>query len=200
MRVTLSLKHGRYTLTDDSGLCFIIKDQNGLLAKFLGSCSIFPAQWLDDRIGQAFIVSDTFARFRSLEDKSPETRWRYGDKNNIMVDTDIEINIEVNDLLYYEYGLAWPANHTNSQSLFDNKFLGVAADNSPTGSTLIPVSTTGLFEFDCELKNYDIGFGVQPASGLQNQKVCWGGDIGYVAHKSSGSTVLIDIRSTIMRR
>jgi hypothetical protein len=92
-------------------------------------------------------------------------RWRYGDTNPVMMPVASQTIIEIGDLLYANNGLALPASDlanqgttAATQEAFHDKFLGVAMQCSPAGSTHpIRVATTGVFEFDCTLSTFELG-------------------------------------------
>jgi hypothetical protein len=147
---------------------------------------------------------------------SDKMRWRYGDTNPVIAAVDASTVIEIGDLVYQETDDARPASmqadqgtKTANQELFGNKFLGVAMQRSRAGETTpIRVATTGVFEFDCASANFELGdmVGVdENAAGtaLLNQQVAKVGLAKYAVgrdakRQSSATTVLIDIRSTVM--
>lgn len=155
---------------------------------------------------------------------SDKMRWRYGDTNPVVAAVDSASVIEIGDLLYLDTDDAKPASamsdlgtDAQNQEGFCNKFLGVAMQRSKSGETTpIRVATKGVFEFDCPSGTFEIGDYVAPdgnadASALLDQQVEKVGvfdagaivakrAIGKVAKRVSAAatTVLVDIRSTVM--
>ncbi len=125
--------------------------------------------------------------------------------------------IEIGDLVYQDTDDAKPASaqadqlsETANQELFADKFLGVAMQRSRSGDTLpIRVATTGVFEFDCPSGTFELGdlLGADENTGgdaLLDQQVAKVAAskyaVGRVAKRvaSAATTVLVDVRSTIM--
>lgn len=148
---------------------------------------------------------------------SDKMRWRYGDTNPVVAAVDAATAIEIGDLLYQDVDDARPASkaadqgsETANQEWFADRFLGVAMQRSRVGDTSpIRVATTGVFEFDCPSSTFELGdlVGVdENAAGdaLMNQQVAKVAAsryaIGRVARRaaSAASSVLVDIRSTVM--
>ncbi len=162
---------------------------------------------------------------------SDKMRWRYGDTNPVIAAVDSTTVIETGDLVWQDTDDAKPASELRVQAdewkpdptstirgallgppleeLFSGKFLGVAMQRSHDGDMApIRVSTTGVFEFECSLKTFELGnlIGAIPndTGKLQNQAVGPVTDskfaIGRVTKRepSAASSVLIDIRSTVM--
>jgi hypothetical protein len=144
-------------------------------------------------------------------------RWRYGDTNPVIAAVDAAAQIDIGDLLYQEVDDARPASAQTdlgseeaNQTLFAEKFLGVAMQRSRNGETApVRVAATGVFEFDCPASTFELGelVGVdENAAGiaLLNQQVMKAADsryaIGRVARREPALTtsVLVDIRSTVM--
>jgi hypothetical protein len=144
-------------------------------------------------------------------------RWRYGDTNPVVAAVASATVIEIGDLLYQDGDEAKPASAqadlgseaANQEQLADH-FLGVAMQRSRAGETdPIRVASTGVFEFDCPAGTFKLGdlVGVdENAAGnaLLDQQVtkttaakC---AVGRVAKRepSSATSVLIDVRSTVM--
>ena len=111
-------------------------------------------------------------------------RWVHGDTTHVIAPVASATVIEIGDLVYYDANTVKPAsmqaNQTTkalNQSTFAPKFLGVAMQASPNGSTTsIRVATSGVFEYDCnsntfELGNY-VGIEEKPGrTGIENQKL-----------------------------
>ena len=148
---------------------------------------------------------------------SDKMRWRYGDTNPVVAAVDAATVIEIGDLVYLDTDDAKPASsqadqgtESGNQTLFSDRFLGVAMQRSRAGDTApIRVATTGVFEFDCPGSTHELGelVGTDEASSgtaLENQQVAKvsAADcaIARVARRSpvASSTVLVDIRSTVM--
>ena len=148
---------------------------------------------------------------------SNKMRWRYGDTNPVVAAVDLMSDVEIGDLVFLNTDDARPASYqadqgseSDNQTLFAEKFLGVAMQQSRSGDTTpIRIATTGVFEFDCEAGTFELG-GLIGASensagnGLLDQSVESVATpdlaIGRVAKREavSSSKVLVDIRSTIM--
>ncbi len=147
---------------------------------------------------------------------SDKMRWRYGDTNPVLAAVDPETVIEIGDLVYQEVDDVRPAcrqpdqgSKLANQQMFAGKFLGVAMQRSRSGeSTPIRVATTGVFEYDCPATNFELGdfVGIDEnadGDGLLNQQVAKVAASQYAiardAKRQTGATtVLIDIRSTVM--
>ena len=147
---------------------------------------------------------------------SDKMRWRYGDTNPVLAAVDAATVIEIGDLVYQETDDVRPASQQAdqgtklaNQELFSNKFLGVAMQRSRAGETApIRVATTGVFEFDCPNAAFELGdmVGVdENAAGdaLLNQQVAKVAAAKYAVgrdakRQSATTTVLVDIRSTVM--
>ena len=148
---------------------------------------------------------------------SDKMRWRYGDTNPVVAAVDSATVIEIGDLVLLNTDDAKPASlqvdqgtKEGNQTAFAAIFLGVAMQRSQNGETApIRVATTGVFEFDCASATFELGdmVGVdENAAGnaLVNQqvvKVAAAKDaIGRVAKRqpAAGTSVLVDIRSTVM--
>ncbi len=147
---------------------------------------------------------------------SDKMRWRYGDTNPVLAAVNAETVIEIGDLVYQEVDDARPASRLSdqgtkpaNQELFADKFLGVAMQRSRSGETTpVRVATTGVFEFDCPGAAFELGdfVGVdENAAGdaLLNQQVAKVGAAKYAfgrdaKRQSAATTVLVDIRSTVM--
>ena len=148
---------------------------------------------------------------------SDKMRWRYGDTNPVVAAVDAATVIEIGDLVYQDVDDAKPASYQAdqgsepaNQELFADRFLGVAMQRSRPGDTTpIRVATTGVFEFDCPSGTFELGdlVGVdENAAGnaLLSQEVAKVSAskyaVGRVAKRvpSAATSVLIDIRSTVM--
>jgi hypothetical protein len=148
---------------------------------------------------------------------SDKMRWRYGDTNPVVAAVDSGTVIEIGDLLLLNTDDAKPASmqadHQTkdaNQQTFAAIFLGVAMQRSRNGETApIRVATTGVFEFDCASGTFELGdmVGVDEntaGNALLNQQVAKvtaaQNAVGRVAKRqpTAGTSVLIDIRSTIM--
>ena len=148
---------------------------------------------------------------------SDKMRWRYGDTNPVVAAVDSGTVIEIGDLVLQDTDdaksasvLADHGTETANQEAFAAIFLGVAMQRSRSGETTpIRVATTGVFEFDCASGTFELGdmVGVdENAAGnaLLNQHVVKVSDskdaIGRVAKRQpdAGTSVLVDIRSTVM--
>lgn len=148
---------------------------------------------------------------------SDKMRWRYGDTNPVVAAVDSATVIEIGDLVWQDTDDAKPASDqadqgsesANQEALAD-KFLGVAMQRSRSGDTApVRVATTGVFEFDCPSGTFELGDLVgadENAAGdaLLNQQVAKVSGsqyaIGRVAKReaSAGTSVLVDVRSTVM--
>jgi hypothetical protein len=147
---------------------------------------------------------------------SDKMRWRYGDTNPVLAAVNADTVIEIGDLVYQEVDDVRPASSqadqgskTANQEVFANKFLGVAMQRSRADETTpIRVATTGVFEFDCPSSAFELGdmVGVDENStgdALLNQQVAKVAAAKYAVgrdakRQSATTTVLVDIRSTIM--
>jgi hypothetical protein len=148
---------------------------------------------------------------------SDKMRWRYGDTNPVVAAVDAATVIEIGDLVYQDVDDAKPASlqadqgsEAGNQELFADRFLGVAMQRSRAGDTTpIRVATTGVFEFDCPSGTFELGDLVgadENAAGnaLLSQQVAKVSAskyaVGRVAKRvpSAATSVLIDIRSTVM--
>jgi hypothetical protein len=148
---------------------------------------------------------------------SDKMRWRYGDTNPVVAAVDSSTVIEIGDLVYQDTDDVKPASaladqgsESANQEAFKNGFLGVAMQRSRVGDTSpVRVATTGVFEFDCPAGTFELGdlLGVDENSegdALMNQQVdsasSGAGAVGRVARRvaDAATTVLVDIRSTIM--
>jgi len=148
---------------------------------------------------------------------SDKMRWRYGDTNPVVAAVDADTVIEIGDLVVQDVDDAKPASslpdqesESANQAAFTAKFLGVAMQRSRAGdSAPIRVATTGVFEFDCPSGTFELGdlVGVdENAAGdaLLNQQVAKVAAnnlaVGRAAKRvaSAGTSVLVDIRSTVM--
>jgi hypothetical protein len=148
---------------------------------------------------------------------SDKMRWRYGDTNPVVAAVDSATVIEIGDLLLLDTddakpasAFAWTTNLATTLDAFDDKFLGVAMQRSRAGETApIRVATTGVFEFDCASGTFELGDMIGVAAnaggnGLLNQQVAKVAAsryaVGRVAKRqaAAGTSVLVDIRSTVM--
>ena len=147
---------------------------------------------------------------------SDNMRWRYGDTAPIMAAVDSAQVLEIGDLLWQNTDDARPASQhawtglNASQEAFVNNFLGVGMQRSRNADTdPVRIATTGVFEFSCASATFELGDLVGPddnagATALEDQKVIAVTDaaraIGRVAKRqaSAGTTVYVEIRSTIM--
>jgi hypothetical protein len=144
-------------------------------------------------------------------------RWRYGDTNPVVAAVDSASVIEIGDLLWQDTDDAKPASahpdmgtETANQEAFADKFLGVAMQRSGSGETApVRVATTGVFEFTCPSATFELGDFIggdenMVGSALLDQQVVKVPSsslaIARVAKRepSSMTSVLIDIRSTVM--
>jgi hypothetical protein len=148
---------------------------------------------------------------------SDKMRWRYGDTNPVVAAVDSGTVIEIGDLMILNVDDAKPASalvdqgtEAGNQAAFAAVFLGVAMQRSRSGETSpIRVATTGVFELDCPSGTFELGDMVgadENAAGdaLLNQQVVKvttsANAIGRVAKRQPavGTSVLVDIRSTVM--
>jgi len=148
---------------------------------------------------------------------SDKMRWRYGDTNPVVAAVDSATVIEIGDLVWLDTDDAKPASaqadqgsETANQEAFAEKFLGVAMQRSRSGDTApIRVATTGVFELDCPSGTFELGdlLGAdENAAGnaLLSQQVAKvtasSRAIARVAKReaSAGTSVLVDVRSTVM--
>jgi len=144
-------------------------------------------------------------------------RWRYGDTNPVVAAVDSATEIEIGDLLYLDTDDAKPASahpdqgtESANQAALAAKFLGVAMQRSRPGDTdPIRVATTGVFEFDCPSTTFELGDligGDENAAGnaLLDQQVSKVTQAQYAIGRAArraptaATTVLVDIRSTVM--
>jgi hypothetical protein len=148
---------------------------------------------------------------------SDKMRWRYGDTNPVVAAVDATTIIEIGDLVWLDTD---DAKHASSradagspvanQTALAATFLGVAMQRSRAGDDApIRVATTGVFEFDCPSSVFELGNYVGAnengeGDALLNQQVTKVVDsacaIGRIAKRqpTASTTVLVDIRSTIM--
>ena len=148
---------------------------------------------------------------------SDKMRWRYGDTNPVVAAVDSGTVIEIGDLVLQDTDdaksasvLADHGTETANQEAFAAIFLGVAMQRSRSGETApIRVATTGVFEFDCASATFELGdmVGLDELAGghaLLNQQVAEvtlaKDAIARVAKRqpTAGTSVLVDIRSTVM--
>lgn len=140
-------------------------------------------------------------------------RWRYCDTNSVSAAVESATVIKVGDFLWQDVDQAKPASargpdgEYGPQFAFARSFLGVAMQRSRAGDAdPIRVATTGVFEFDCDATDFELGDIVGPkvsGKGLLNQQVekvsVASYAVGRCAKRGAGLTsVLIDIRSTVM--
>lgn len=150
-------------------------------------------------------------------------RHRYA-SGHVMVDVDSAIVVEQGDLIWLNTndgrpagqdtnsdgtGDLWNSDLATTQEDFHDVFLGVAADQSRSGDTdQIRCEYGDVFEFTCASATFNVGDLVGPAktagNNLENQKVVAVATanlaIGRVAkpYLSATTTVLVDVRSTVM--
>jgi len=148
---------------------------------------------------------------------SDKMRWRYGDTNPVVAAVDAATVIEIGDLLWQDTDDAKPASdqadegsETANQEALAEKFLGVAMQRSRSGDTApVRVATTGVFEFDCPSGTFELGELVgadENAAGdaLLDQQVAKVTASQYAIARvakreaSAGTSVLVDVRSTVM--
>jgi hypothetical protein len=148
---------------------------------------------------------------------SDRMRWRYGDTNPVVAAVDAATVIEIGDLVYQDTDDAKPASaqanegsEAANQALLADNFLGVVMQRSRSDDTQpIRVATTGVFEFDCPSGTFELGAlvgadGNTAGNALLNQQVAAVASaaraIGRAAKRvaSASTTVLVDIRSTVM--
>ncbi len=144
-------------------------------------------------------------------------RWIHGDTTHVLAPVAAATVIEIGDLVFYDADSAKPAamqsNQTTkplNQSTFAGKFLGVAMQASPGGSSVpIRVATSGVFEYDCTSNTFELGnlVGIEEKAGrtgLENQKLdkttVAAGAIGRVCRRegTASTTVQVQLRSTVM--
>ncbi len=144
-------------------------------------------------------------------------RWRYGDTNPVVAAVDSATVVEIGDLLWQDTDDTKPASsqsdqgsETANQQLFADNFLGVAMQRSRSGDTTpIRVATTGVFEFDCPSGTFELGdlIGADEntaGDALLDQQVATVSAsmyaVGRVAKRvaTAGTSVLVDVRSTVM--
>ena len=135
-------------------------------------------------------------------------RWRYGDTNPVMAKPG-DILIEIGDLVFVtddfivptmDYG-AGRIDSDDAAQILKEKFLGVSMQQSRPGDLQpIRIATTGVFEFECEHKAYELGDLMRPCT---NQEMASTTDIkaaiARVARFDKTSSVLVDIVSTVMK-
>lgn len=146
---------------------------------------------------------------------SDKMRWRYGDTNPVVAAVDSSVVIEIGDLIFMETDDARPASSladqgllADNQTAFAAKFLGVAMQRSRDGDVdPIRIATTGVFEYDCASATFELGDLVGPAgddASLEDQEMVAVATkalaVGRVARRAAtaGTSVLVDVRSTIM--
>ncbi len=148
---------------------------------------------------------------------SDKMRWRYGDTNPVVAAVDSATVIEIGDLVWQDTDDAKPASvqadggsETANQETLSAAFLGVAMQRSRSGDIApIRVATTGVFEFDCPSGTFELGDLVgadenTAGDALLNQQIAKVDDaryaVGRVAKREpiAGTSVLVDIRSTVM--
>ena len=144
-------------------------------------------------------------------------RWVHGDTTHVLAPVAAATVIEIGDLVFYDTDSAKSASmqanqssKTANQTMFAGKFLGVAMQASPAGSTTpIRVSTSGVFEYDCTSSAFELGnfVGVEVKTGqtaLDNQKLvkvtAGNSAIGRVCRREGTSTtsVQVQLRSVVM--
>lgn len=148
---------------------------------------------------------------------SDKMRWRYGDTNPVVAAVDKGTEIQIGDLVWQDVNnakaataLANAGSTDANQHAFTAKFLGVSMQHSrPGDATPVRVATTGVFEMDCVPAAFELGDLVGAAAnatgnGLCDQQVvkvsAGHAAVGRVAKRqpTAGSSVLVDIRSTVM--
>ena len=148
---------------------------------------------------------------------SDKMRWRYGDTNPVVAAVDSSTVIEIGDLVIHVTDDVRPASDLadsgaklTNQAELAAAFLGVAMQRSRDGDTTpIRVATTGVFEFDCPSRTYELGNLIgddenATGDGMLDQQVALVSDsqyaIGRAARRESNAvtSVLVDIRSTVM--
>jgi hypothetical protein len=143
-------------------------------------------------------------------------RWRYGETNPVVGLVPATLAVEIGDLVYHETDSVKPAsaqpNQTTkalNQSVFAGKFLGVAMQASPLNeATSIRVATTGVFEFECPSKTWNLGdlVGINELpgrTGLHTQQVdtsVLAGAIGRVVRREpvASTVIFVNIKSKII--
>jgi fructose 1,6-bisphosphatase len=132
---------------------------------------------------------------------SDKMRWRYGDTDPVVAAVDSATVIEIGDLVLQDTNNAKPFSSADLTT-FVPRFLGVAMQRSHVGDIQpIRVATTGVFEFDCPSETFELGDLIGPTSNQSVKKVHDKENaIGRVAKRVStaGTSVLVDIRSTVM--
>ena len=145
-------------------------------------------------------------------------RWRYGETNPVMMPVLDGYSVEIGDLVVLDEESAKPAVSqadlgtlaANQEALHD-KFLGVAMQASPSGSTEpIRVATSGVFEFDCTSSTFEMGDLIgatedtlgtellnQSVIGVATPNLAIGRCVKRVS--PAGAKVLIDVVSTVVR-
>lgn len=145
-------------------------------------------------------------------------RWRYGDTNPVQLPVGAPDSVEIGDLVYLDSAAAKPASAladqgtpVANQSTFQDSFVGVAMQASPSGTaSTIRIATTGVFEFECDATTLALGdlLGAAPdvsGGALLNQKlepgVAASSALGRCARQAitASTKVLVDITSTVMR-
>ncbi len=148
---------------------------------------------------------------------SDKMRWRYGDTNPVVAAVDSATVIEIGDLLWQDTDDAKPASdqsdqgsETANQEALADKFLGVAMQRSRSGDTApVRVATTGVFEFDSPSGTFELGDLVgadenTAGDALLDQQVAAVALSNYAIARvakreaSAGTSVLVDVRSSVM--
>ena len=133
-------------------------------------------------------------------------RWRYGDTNPVVAAVDKDTVIEIGDLLWQDIDDAKPASWLVSQHQFKADFLGVAMQRSIKGCTApIRVATTGVFEFDCNEAEFELGNLIGAAFDTDRLVNQWVEEVSHkhqaiarVAKRGIGTSVYVAIQSTVM--
>ncbi len=144
---------------------------------------------------------------------SDQMRWRYGDTNPVIAAVESHTVIEIGSLVWLDKHHVKPASVMpvgGADVTFASLFLGVALHRSAAGdATPIRVATTGVFEFECPAGAWELGDLVGVMYDDEKDVVCnqriWRANassqaIARVAKREphETSTVLVDIRSTVM--
>lgn len=145
-------------------------------------------------------------------------RWRYGETNPVILPVDAGSTVEIGDLVYLEVddargAASLPDQGTlaANQELLHDKFVGVAMQASPSGSTEpVRVATSGVFELECNAAMFEVGdlFGAEEegtGTELESQAVvavaATNLAVGRCVKRAATATskVLVDIVSTIVK-
>lgn len=144
--------------------------------------------------------------------------YRYGETSPVVAAVDAATAIDAGDLVYQDSGKILPASAASlwntstagTQEDFKDAFLGVSGQRSRAGDAYdVRVNTTGVFEFDCDPAQFELGDLVGPAKGggdhlLPQKVIAVAGAqlaVGRVVKRYPANTtrVLVEVLSSVIK-